>query len=484
MKHEKRRYHPALIAVELLSFFKNSVGFYLFLFILKASSTSTWVIWGRYILIIASVFTIISIVLKWSTIRYEITNDTIIIYEGIFIKKQRHIAFSRIHNHTSNTNFVHRWFKLTSLKLDTGTTGDHSAIEFPVITIEERKRILSKLDGKQDSEQDEKEKRMNPLTGRTVHFQSTKKDLIRASFTSLSFLAIFPLLSAIYFNLAEYFQIEDTAENALDYLFIHWWILIILFIFALAISIVIGFFKTSMKYGNYVISDNQEQIFIEKGIGNFTSFSIQKNRVQAVIVEQTLLKRILGLASIKLISTSSFEGDDQETSSLYPFMPKHKAYEILHKMLPNYYIEEHMERFPTKVLWLKLLRPYYLTIFTIIGLYFFKKEWLWISAIIFTLSILLRVLDYLFTSYIRHGNTVQIRKGGLTNSTFVTHRERIQQITVKHSWLQRQFGVATLLFSNKAKPLYESELYGVPREEASTFFNWYHKKSLDNNQTP
>ncbi|WP_226668815.1 PH domain-containing protein [Metabacillus litoralis] len=480
MKDGRKRYHPALIAVELLSFIKNSIGFYLFLFILKASSTSNWVIWGRYILIIASVFTVFSIILKWMTTRYEITSDTVYLFEGIFIKKQRTVAFNRIHNHTSKTTFVHRWFKLTSLELDTGTTGDHSTIDFPVITIEERKRILSKLDAKQNGEKEEK---MNPVDERTVHFQSTKKDLMKASFTSLSFLAIFPLLSAIYFNLADFFQIEETAESALDYLFIHWWILIILFIFALALSIIIGFIKTSMKYGNYVISDNHEQIFIEKGIGNFTSFSIPKNRVQAVIVEQTILKRILGLASIKLISTKSFEEKDQETSSLYPFMPKHEAYEILHKMLPNYVIEEHMERFPMKVLWLKLLRPYYLTILALIGLYLFKKEWLWFSAIIFTLSISLRVLDYLFTSYIRHGNTVQIRKGGLTNSTFVTHREQIQQITIKHSWLQRRFGVATLLFSNKANPLYESELYGVPKEEATTFYNWYYKKSFNKGQT-
>ncbi|HLO11056.1 MAG TPA: PH domain-containing protein, partial [Pseudoneobacillus sp.] len=111
------------------------------------------------------------------------------------------------------------------------------------------------------------------------------------------------------------------------------------------------------------------------------------------------------------------------------------------------------------------------------GLLIFKKEWLWIAAIVFGLSVLGRFLDYWFTSYIRHGNTVQIRKGGLTNETFVTHRERIQQITVKHNWLQRKFGVATLIFTNKAKPLHESELYGVSQEEASTFYTWYKKSA-------
>lgn len=465
-----KRYHPAFIGVELVSFLKGSIGFFLFLFVLKASSTATWVIWGRYIFLIASILTIFSILLKWYYHRYEVAGDSIVVYEGIFVKKQRTVALARIHNHVSNTTFVHRWFGLTSLSLETGTSGENATFTFPVITENEKQRILLSLE---QSEVSEQENKRSPM--RSTHFRSTKKDLVKASFTSFSFLAIFPLLTAIYFNLADFFQIEEGAENALDYLLIHWWMLIVLFVLALALSVGIGFIKTSMKYGNYIISDDTERIYIEKGIGNFISFSIQKQKVQGVIVEQTILKRFLGLASIKLISAgTSGDEEGQETSSLYPFMPKHEAYRILQTMLPHYHIEENMNRFPQKVLWLKLLHPYYVTILAAIGLFIFKREWLWAAAIVFGLSILSRILDYWFSSYIRHGKTVQIRKGGFTNETFVTHRERIQQITVKHSWLQRKFGVATLTFTNKAKPLHESELYGVSKEEAGIFFNWYH----------
>ncbi|MEH7308985.1 PH domain-containing protein [Neobacillus drentensis] len=468
-----KRYHPAVIVVELVSFIKNCIWFFLFLFVIKASSTSDWVIWGRYLLLLATVCTILSIILKWFFHRYELVGDAIVIYEGIFVKKQRTVGLDRIHNHTSTTSFVHRWFGLTSITLETGTSGENASVEFKVIKKEEKERILAHLEQKQVSI----EALADSGVERTVHFRATRKDLIKASFTSLSFLAIFPLLSALYANLADFFQIEKTTKNAFEYLWLHWWMLIILFVLALALSVVIGLIQTTWKYGNYVISDDRERIYIEKGVGNFISFSIQKQRVQAIIVEQTILKRMLGLASIKLISAGGYDEEDQETSSLYPFMPKQEAYRILHTMLPDYRIEEHMERFPIKVLWLKLLRPYYLSLLFLIGLWFFIREWLWVTAIVFIISVLLRILDYWFTSYLRDGNTVQLRKGGLTNETFVTHRNRIQQITVKHTWLQRKFGVATLLFSNKAKPMHESKLYGVSKGEAETFYMWYHKKS-------
>jgi putative membrane protein len=474
MIQSAKRYHPAYMAVELVSSAKGLFGFYLLLFILKANSTASWVIWGRYILLAATLASVLFILSKWMFNRYELAAQSIIFREGMLVKKQKTIVWDRIHSHRSSTTFIHRWFGLTSLILETGTIGENAEFEFPVITQVEKDRILARLE--ENQEENEPGVITNPQ--RTVHFRATKKDLMKASFTSLSFLAIFPLLSAIYFNLADFFSIEESAENALFYLLDHIWILIALFLVALILSILIGFIKTSIKYGNYVISDDADRIYIEKGIGHEITFSIAKDKVQAVKVEQSIVKKILGLVSIKLISAGTSEGKEEEISSLYPFMPKHEAYDMLHTILPRYQVKEEMRRFPVKVLWLKLIQPYYLTIASLIGLWIFKKEWIWIAAIIFCLSILLRTLDYWFTSYVRHGHTVQIRKGGWLNETFVTHLHRIQQVTVKHSWLERKFGVATIVFSNRASPPHESLLFGVSKEEAGTFYEWYHRKSV------
>jgi putative membrane protein len=478
MNQDIKKYHPAMMVVELVTFIKGVFGPFLLLFVLKASSTSTWVIWGRYLLLIGSLGVIVWIILKWQFHRYEISGNTIVLREGIVVKKQRSVSFDRIQNQKSNTTFVHQWFGLTSLTLETSITGEDASFHFPVITVEEKERILKHVEQHQNITEPKMEDHpAETAPVRSIHFRSTKRDMVKASFTSLSFLAIFPLLSALYFNLADFFQIEKTAKNAFDYLLMNKWMLAAIFVLAMLISVVIGFIKTSVKYGNFVISDDEERIYIEKGVGNVIRFSIQKSKIQAVMIEQSILKRLLGLASIKLLSAGGSKEDQHETGYLYPFMPKHEAYKMLQTILPQYQLKEHMGRFPIKVLWLKLLHPYYVTILAFIGLLIFKREWLWLTAVIFLISILARILDYLFTSYIRHGDTIQIRKGGFTNETFVTHRNRVQQITVKHSWMQRRFGVATLIFTNKAKPQHESKLYGVSSEEASTFYTWYKNKS-------
>ncbi|MEW4329361.1 PH domain-containing protein [Rossellomorea marisflavi] len=473
-----QRFHPAFLAVELVSFAKGIFFVYFFLFILKAQSSSSWVVWGRYILIAWTVWAIVNIILKWISHGYEVTDRTIVIHEGIVVKTRRTAALDRIHNQTSNTTFVHKWFGLTSLKLETGTSGNHGEVEFPVITLKEKDRILSLIGLQQrENAQVSGDVPLEEEAVRTVHFQSNKKDLIRASFTSLSFLAIFPLLSAAYSNLAVFFNLEDGAEGAWDYLVLHWWMLIILFIIALLLSSIIGYGRMYLKYGKFTISDDHDKIYIEKGVANVTHFSIPKRKIQAVVVEQSILKRLVGLASVKLISAGSSELESEETSSLYPFLPKHEAYRIIQEMLPHYEIKEEMGRFPQNVLWAKLLRPYYVTILSIAGFIMFKPSLLWISAILFLLSLILRVLDYTFTSYIRHGELIQIRSGAITTETFVTHKRRIQQATVTHSWLQRRFGIATLSFTNRADPTHVSELYGVSNQEAGEFYDWYRQKS-------
>ncbi|WP_339148200.1 MULTISPECIES: PH domain-containing protein [unclassified Sutcliffiella] len=475
MTQEVKRFHPAWMMFEVVKLMKNSIAIFLFLFVLKFNSTSEWVIWGRYLFLVGIGWTLIMILLKWVFYRYEVVGDSIALKEGIFVKEHRTVSFDKIQNHQTKTTFLHKWLGLTSLTLETGTSLEEAAVYFPVLKADEKERILSRLENKNPETEENTDIKVGQA-GRKIHFRSNKRDSLKASFTSLSFLAIFPLLSTIYFNLADFFDVEDTAEGAFDYLLLHWWMLIILFVLAMAISVGIGYLQTTIKYGNYEISDDEARIYIKKGVGSTSSFVIQKEKVQAVVVEQSMIKRLLGLASVKLISVGAMKTEEQETSSLYPFMPKQEAYQLMETLLPQYPIQEKMDRFPIKVLWYKLLVPYYFTIITAIGLFIFKKEWIWIAGIIFAVTLITRILDYFFTSYLRQENTVQIRKGGLTNETFITHYKRIQQVSVEHSWLQRKFGIASLYFQNRANPLHISELHGVSREEASAFFNWFKEK--------
>lgn len=179
------------------------------------------------------------------------------------------------------------------------------------------------------------------------------------------------------------------------------------------------------------------------------------------------------MAEVKVVSAGQTESNEQEISSLYPFLPKREAYLLTNELLPDYHIEEEMIHLPGKVLWLRLVRPYYWTIVGFIILYLVKKEWIWLAAVVFLIEIVLRYLNYKFTSYLQTEKFIQVRNGGLVTETFLTKRKNIQQISITHSWLQRRFNVATLEFTNRSKPFVVTKLPDVPKETAQEFYNWY-----------
>lgn len=481
---DAKRYHPAYLLVEFFGFLRNSFFFILFLFIFNYDVTTGWVFWAKIVFLLASAYTIGKIILSWWLHTYEIDQTSITLREGIFVKKVRTIAFNRVQNKKTSTTFIHKWFGLTSLTLETGTASEDASVRFPVLKTQEAEAIIEMVERDTTRESLTIEKQQVEPTGihsappekrtRIEYFQSTRKDTLRAAFTSLSFLAIFPILLTLYFQIDDFFSLEDDAESAFLYFLDHLWLLAPILIVAILISSAIGYVLTTIRFGNYRIAADQERIYISRGVGQVHTFSIQRNKVQAIQIEQPLMKRLWGIVEIKLISAEAVSiGDELATNSLYPFMKTREAYKLLNELLPQYTVQENLTRLPRNTIWLKLIRPYYMTILAAIGIGFFKPSLLWVVGIVFAFGLINRLFDYFFTRYALEGDSIQIRTGGFTTTTFITRRERIQEIEVSQSKLQRAFGVRSLGFTNRAKPIHVSTIQDVPDELGGDFKQWF-----------
>ncbi len=481
---DAKRYHPAYLLVELFAFLRNSFFFILFLFIFNYGVTEGWIFWAKIVFVVAAAFTVGKIFLSWWLHTYEVDSKSITLREGVFVKKVRTIAFDRVQNKKTSTTFIHNWFGLTSLTLETGTSSEDASVRFPVLKRQEADDIVHAIERgtakvalpaeQEDGEEAEGLEAQPPKTERREYFRSTQRDTLRAAFTSLSFLAIFPLLLALYFQIDDFFSLEDEAENVFLYFADHLWLLAPLFVVAILISSVIGYVQTTIRYGNYRIEADRDRIYITRGVGQVHTFTIQRNKVQAIQIEQPLLKRLWGIVEIKLISAEAMSVEEgPATNSLYPFMKTKEAYRLLTELLPQYTVQDNLRRLPRNTIWLKLIRPYYVTAIALAALWFIRPSLLWVAGILFALSVGSRLFDYFFTRYALEGDSIQIRTGGFTTTTFITRRERIQEIEVSQSRLQRAFGVGSLGFTNRAKPIHVSSIQDVPDELRHEFKHWF-----------
>ncbi|WP_438347944.1 PH domain-containing protein [Paenibacillus sp. FA6] len=478
--NQTKRYHPLLLLFYLWNLVKGSFFFAVFLFVIKFGSNSTFIKYGKFAFFLFIGIILVSIVLKWFTQKYKLSDTSFHIYKGVFRKSERTIPFSKIQNVNRRTSLFHRIFKVTSIRLETGMAGMDAAIEFEVISLMEADQIEEYMTNPVQNE-------ANPIysqvdSNRIIHFKPTRGDILKASFTSLSFIILIPILGSLYNKINEIFNVEEELGGLVAIILNSWWIVTLMIIVLVIASTTLGIIRVYLKYGKYEISSDQNQIYITRGIVDETAFSIYKDKVQAIEITQSIMKRLFGLAEVKLISAGglSFGDDKLEISSLYPFLPVKRAYEMISEILPSYEVKEMMTRLPKRSLWIRMLKPsWFWMIATVVLLYFkppvleLEQAWWMISVALLVFIGISRWLDFLNTRYILNNNFIQFKTGSLQTTLFISKRDKVIEIKVTRNKLQQLLGLASIGMINRAKPVHHTGIDDVPVELADTFYTWY-----------
>ncbi|MBU9723323.1 MULTISPECIES: PH domain-containing protein [Bacillaceae] len=496
----EKRYHPVIILIDFLSFIKGMLFPIVFLFLLNRGSDSVLLMVGKYAFWILLVLSIPYILLKWFTYTYRVDTNAFHVSKGIFVKSKRSIPFYKIENMNRKTGVIHRLFRVTSLRFETGITGEESTVEFKAVSLEEAaemerlvesEREVDGFDfsrtviGGEEKEQQDQDHTLGKNKERHIHYTPTKRDTVKAAFTSLSFLIIFPVVMTIYSNTNDILQLEERTKGLLGFFTGSVLLSVLGIVVLLMLSIGMGMIFTFIKYGKYEISSDDDRIYIKKGVMSETTFTIVKERVQAIEMKQTLLKRILGLAEVKLISAGeiSLGTEDAEVNSLYPFLPVKRAYQIVSEILPEYEVLEKMDKLPRVSLLIRLVKPYWVWAIATGILYFVQPTifgleiaWWLLSLSLFLYIVFLRLLNFYHTRYTLHGSFVQFQSGSLTTSLFVSRREKIVEVSVSRRILQKKFGLASIGTMNRGNPIHMNGVEDVPVGMAKQFYSWYYNR--------
>lgn len=481
-----KRYHPLLMLFDIWQLLKNIFFIFIFLFVIKAGSQSLFITYGRLLFFIVCGISFIYITLKWFTHKYALDDRCFYLYKGIFSKSERTIPFSKIQNVNSHTSLFHRMFNVTSISFETGMQGEEAAVKYEVVSKKEAERMEEYI----ASVVREDAMNLNPSemavekedSNRTIHFKPMKKDILKASFTSLSFLLFIPLLLSFYSKVDDIFHVVEQTKGIFFSIIGSWWIVTTIVIVLIIASVGFGIARTFLKYGKYEISSDQDRIYITKGVLDETAFSIAKEKVQAIEIKQSILKRLLGFAEVKLTSAGSLSLGEEthEINSLYPFLPVGRAYDMVSEILPAYEVTQKMKRLPKKSLWVRVFSPSWIWMIASAALYYFKpavlgieQAWWIISAALLMVIVAARWLDFLHTQYILNDRFIQLKTGSLTTSLFVSKRDKVIEVKVTRNIFQKWIGLASIETINRAKPIQHNGIKDVPVEFAGLFYKWY-----------
>ncbi|MEI3614058.1 PH domain-containing protein [Pseudogracilibacillus sp. SO30301A] len=475
------RQHPLWILYQIGLSVKEVIIPVLIFFVFNIRNEALWVKLGSIALILYIIFRIVTIIFQWKNHTYLFTDKHVEVREGRFVSNKRYIALNRIQSHQQQTSIFHRLFGLTSLSLITGTSSDNAVIKFEMISSKEAERIKRIIQEKKQNTPEEIELNETPAKDkRKLHYKISFREIFLIALTSIYVIAIFPVLVSIYLKIDEIFKLETVALQVFSFLTDSWMLITITLLFLIVFAIGSGVIITYLRFGNYQVSSDHEQIYISRGIFNKTFYTIPREKINGLLIEKTIPRRFFNVVKVKVVSLGDlFDESEMETDTLFPFIGESKLKELLPEILPSFKLQEEMNPLPKQALFVNLIQPSYLLVIVTFFIFFFWPEF-WFVPVIYAFSLIFyRIAKTYLTKYAQTEKWIQLQTGVLVTETFLTKREKVDELEVNQSWIEQQLRLATISITSRAKPIHISTLEHLPVETAIEYYLWFKQEASE-----
>lgn len=484
-----------VLLLRVLELIKSFIIPLVLLFVINNDWSSTFGIILRVGILLFLLFDILQKFFGWLNFRYALDEKTVYVIDGNWIKKEKSLPLYKIQSVHSNSPFLYRLLGVVELTFDTNANSDDASFKLSGVFPNEAKRLEDILDqvrhrktetdvpAEGETDATEIPVAIEKPASRLLYALSTR-EIIIASLTSLSVFAIFPVASTIISSIDDFINLDGTFDTIGDWV-VHASIIAIgvLVLAVLILSIVIGMVINFLKYGNFRLERRGDRIRVEKGLLNRSAKEIPYEKIQAVRVKETFIRRWFHIVGVELVAAGTMDELKNESSTILPFVKRERAMNVLNEHFDQFVWSDALHRLPKRSLWVKLLRISWVgLIVSGVVLYFFR-EYAWWLILLWAIIIGGRLLSYMTTRYAQNGQFIELRTGAFNVTSFLTDKPRIEQIQVTQTPLQRRFDVCNVLFSTRGVLSHEL-IEDIPKQEADAMLKWFSRYEEENMKRP
>lgn len=427
----RQKFHPLAIANYWIQAIKGW-GFFIVLTIFNNGLRELFTLIA---LIAIAVLTLVYALIKYFSRTYVISPEKIILYHGIFRKKETDIPYDRIQTIKQRQWFFYKPFNIIQILIETaGGSKQEAEGELPAVDA----NTLELLESYRHREPLENEAH----TATEATYRVTDEQIFLFGLTDISILATFAALSAFGMEFVpdHYF---NTAINTAEDFFRRGWIVIAgLVVIGFAIIDAISLAKNFFRFYNFNVSRNGQTLTIESGLLERKVQKIPVDKIQGIRIRQQLLRKLLKLSTVEIILAGGQEhqGETNTPTKLYvfPIIADQTLYPTLDELLPEWQLKQpDLTRVSTKNLWY-FWRWNILWLPIIVGSFYFNVYVGILSLVLTAFSLLSGWLDFRHQGYAIQTNSrlcLQTFEGLTKVQTFV-ERPKIQALSNHTSkWL-------------------------------------------------
>ncbi|MFD1671958.1 PH domain-containing protein [Agrilactobacillus yilanensis] len=438
--------------------------------------------------------TLIAGLIDYLMFSYQLTEDEIVIREGVFVKKVNHIPYDRIQNVVANQWFFLKPFHVESIEIETAGHADGPEVQLSAVP-EQFKQTLAQL--RQAAPTPAPDPTLAPTEAATTTaaeplsepkakpeatYQITWHELLKFAFTSPAFLSGLLAILAVYGKMGNKVQeqIFDVLANSVAGLGLFVLISIIL-------GVLILFYLGSAailiaRFYHFKVVRTADQFNLSSGLFKTRTTTIAMDRIQAVVIKQPLLRRLLKIATVKLVVISNSKKDSSDKDVIVmPVMMTTNLAQFMADFFPTVPAQPEMDYATAARTYFYDLRNAGL-IFLVIaaGLGFGLYRWpIWLS-----LAVLLVALIWLVPAYLkaRRSSVFVLNEtyAYLSNNQFFTKnryfvpKNKIQSLERQESiWLQPKGFAHLSLCCRSGEGARILKVKYLPAKAIDTVVAWY-----------
>lgn len=418
------RLHPSVIALWTLQAFAPLAALWI------ASSAE------RLVALAAVGITLLSSWVRWLRYRWRIESDQLIIEHGLLQRTRRVIPLERIQAVQTVRKIRHRVFGVVGLRIETvggnESEGQLDALKpAPALQVQRRLLRTSSTAGPATAEPEG-----------TVLARCTPQMLFVAGITGGRVGAAAAVLAFAQEFAGE--RIANAVISAPERLGVT--LLVLLVALGIAAAFAMSVVATTLTYWDFTVARDGDIIRLRRGLLTERHDSVPLPRVQSLTIEENVVRRLLGLAAVKMVVAGRAGEDEALTSTLLPIASRAEAFALTGRLLAIDDLDGiTLQPMPTAARSRRLVRAAAVVV-VITAITWTLLEWplgtLGLAAVLVAVPAALAA--YRALGWHQDGRVVLARAGWLVRRTSITPVHAPQSVSVSSSPFQRRRDLATL----------------------------------------
>lgn len=397
-------------------------------------------------------------VLMYLNFKYIVKDDELIVKKGILKKTVLNIPLHRIQNISITQGFWQQVLNITTLSVDTaGTAGKEMEIYLDKVTSNALKEFLNKsraeiINDELPVETEQNQQLIKSNDEKLTYIYSKPQLIVSAIsrnhikgfglFIALAFAFLSQLGDKVIERVITTVEPVVYAKHTLTF-----WIFVIIFIFLL--SIIVNFFRISLKYYDLTVKLYSDRIKYNGGLIQKMEQIINLDKIQIIRETTNLLEKAFNVSSLKLLQFLTLN-EKSKNDIKFDLPGFWKSQELTHAIYTDLGSDQFSEFYPQQNYLLRNFYLYALYPSLILALGSFLDIKMFLPAVLW-------IVIGSFCAYFRYkksksevgGEYIRISSGMLGEIISTIKIKNIQSITFKQSVFQERSKTASVIIATR-----------------------------------